>query len=32
MSKLGGALKPSKALRMYNVKVEGGTVLIEVSA
>lgn len=32
MSKLGGALKPSKALRMYNIKVEGGKVLIEVSA
>ena len=32
ISTLSGALKPSKALRMYNVKVEGGKVLVEVSA
>jgi 3-phenylpropionate/trans-cinnamate dioxygenase ferredoxin subunit len=31
-SKLGGILKPSKALRTYSVKVEGGKVLVEVSA
>ena len=30
MSKLGGALKMSRALRVYNVKVEGGKVLVEV--
>jgi 3-phenylpropionate/trans-cinnamate dioxygenase ferredoxin subunit len=29
MSKLGGALKMSKALRVYNVKVEDGRVLVE---
>lgn len=29
MSKLGGALKTSKALRVYNVKVEDGRVLAE---
>jgi 3-phenylpropionate/trans-cinnamate dioxygenase ferredoxin subunit len=29
MSKLGGALKMSKALRVYNVKVEGDRVLAE---
>ena len=29
MSKLGGALKRSKALRVYNVKVEDGRVLAE---
>ena len=32
MSKLSGALKPPEALRVYNVKVEGGKVLVEVSA
>ena len=30
MSKLGGALKMSKTLRVYNVKAEGGEVLVEV--
>jgi 3-phenylpropionate/trans-cinnamate dioxygenase ferredoxin subunit len=30
MSKLGGALKLSKALRVYNVKIEDSRVLIEV--
>ena len=30
MSRLGGALKMSKPLRVYNVKVEGGKVLVEV--
>jgi 3-phenylpropionate/trans-cinnamate dioxygenase ferredoxin subunit len=30
MSKLGGALKMSKALKIYNVKVEDGRVLVEV--
>jgi 3-phenylpropionate/trans-cinnamate dioxygenase ferredoxin subunit len=30
MSKLGGALKMSKALRIYNVKIEGSRVLVEV--
>ena len=30
MSKIGGALKPSKDLTMYNVKVEDGRVLVEV--
>ena len=30
MSKLGGALKMSKALMVYNVKVEDGKVLVEV--
>ena len=29
MSKLGAALKPSKALQVYNVKVEGGKVLVD---
>lgn len=29
LSKLGGALKPPKALRVYNVKVEGGKVLVD---
>jgi 3-phenylpropionate/trans-cinnamate dioxygenase ferredoxin subunit len=29
MSKLGGAFKTSKALRVYNVKVEDGSVLVE---
>lgn len=29
MSKLGGALKTSKSLRVYNVKVEGNKVLVE---
>jgi 3-phenylpropionate/trans-cinnamate dioxygenase ferredoxin subunit len=29
MSKLGGVLKPSKALTVYNVKVEEGKVLVE---
>jgi 3-phenylpropionate/trans-cinnamate dioxygenase ferredoxin subunit len=29
MSKLGGALKMSKALTVYNVKVEDGKVLVE---
>jgi 3-phenylpropionate/trans-cinnamate dioxygenase ferredoxin subunit len=29
MSKLGSALKLSKALTVYNVKVEGGRVLVE---
>jgi hypothetical protein len=29
MSKLGGALKTSKGLRVYNVKVEDGRVLAE---
>jgi 3-phenylpropionate/trans-cinnamate dioxygenase ferredoxin subunit len=32
MSKLGGALKPSEALKMYDVKIEGDKVLVEVSA
>jgi 3-phenylpropionate/trans-cinnamate dioxygenase ferredoxin subunit len=31
MSKVGAALKPPKAIKMYNVKVEDGKVLIEVS-
>jgi len=30
MSKLGGALKPSKGLAVHKVKVEGGKVLVEV--
>ncbi len=30
MSKLGSALKMSKSLTVYNVKVEGGRVLVEV--
>jgi len=30
MSKLGGALKMSKGLRAYDLKVEGGIVLVEV--
>ena len=30
MSKLGSALKMSRPLRAYNVKVEGGKVLVEV--
>lgn len=30
MSKLGGALKMSKALAVYNVKVEGAGVLVEI--
>jgi 3-phenylpropionate/trans-cinnamate dioxygenase ferredoxin subunit len=30
MSKIGGALKPSKDLTAYNVKVEDGRVLVEV--
>jgi nitrite reductase/ring-hydroxylating ferredoxin subunit len=30
MSKLGGALKMSKTLTVYNTKVEGGKVLVEV--
>ena len=30
MSKLGGALKTSKALTVYNVKVENGKILVEV--
>jgi 3-phenylpropionate/trans-cinnamate dioxygenase ferredoxin subunit len=30
MSKLGGALKMSKAITVYNVKVENGKVLVEV--
>ena len=30
MSRLGGALKVSKALRVYNVKVEDGKVLVEI--
>jgi 3-phenylpropionate/trans-cinnamate dioxygenase ferredoxin subunit len=30
MSKLGGALKTSKALTVYNVKVENGMILVEV--
>jgi len=30
MSKVGKALKPSKGLTVYNVKVEGGRVLVEV--
>jgi 3-phenylpropionate/trans-cinnamate dioxygenase ferredoxin subunit len=30
MSKLGGALRMSRALKVYNVKVEGGKVLVEV--
>ena len=29
MSKIGGALKPSKDLTVYNVKIEDGRVLIE---
>jgi len=29
MSKIGGALKPSKDLTVYNVKVEDGRVLVE---
>jgi 3-phenylpropionate/trans-cinnamate dioxygenase ferredoxin subunit len=29
MSKIGGALKPSKDLTAYNVKVEDGRVLVE---
>ena len=29
MSKIGGALKPSKDLTAYNVKVEDGKVLVE---
>jgi 3-phenylpropionate/trans-cinnamate dioxygenase ferredoxin subunit len=29
MSKLGGALKMSKALKVYNVKIEDGKVLVE---
>jgi 3-phenylpropionate/trans-cinnamate dioxygenase ferredoxin subunit len=29
MSKLGSALKMSKALRVYNVKIEDGKVLVE---
>ena len=32
ISKLGGALKPSKALQMYNVKIESDKVLVEISA
>ena len=30
MSKLGGALKMSKSLTVYNVKVENGVILVEV--
>jgi nitrite reductase/ring-hydroxylating ferredoxin subunit len=30
MSKIGGALKPSKDLKVYNVKIENGRVLVEV--
>jgi nitrite reductase/ring-hydroxylating ferredoxin subunit len=30
MSKLGGVLKMSKALTVYNVKVEDGRVLVEI--
>jgi len=30
MSKLGGALKISKSLTVYNVKVENGKILVEV--
>ena len=30
ISKLGGALKMSKSLTVYNVKVEGNSVLIEI--
>jgi 3-phenylpropionate/trans-cinnamate dioxygenase ferredoxin subunit len=30
MSKLGGTLKMSKALRIYNVRIEGSRVLVEV--
>jgi 3-phenylpropionate/trans-cinnamate dioxygenase ferredoxin subunit len=30
MSKIGGALKPSKDLTAYNVKVEDGRVLVEI--
>jgi 3-phenylpropionate/trans-cinnamate dioxygenase ferredoxin subunit len=30
MSKLGSALKSSKALTVYNVKVEGNSVLVEI--
>jgi len=30
MSKIGGAIKISKDLTVYNVKVEGGSVLVEV--
>jgi len=30
MSKISGALKPSKDLKVYNLKVEGGNVLVEV--
>jgi 3-phenylpropionate/trans-cinnamate dioxygenase ferredoxin subunit len=30
MSKLGGALKPSKSLKVYSVKIENGRVLVEV--
>jgi 3-phenylpropionate/trans-cinnamate dioxygenase ferredoxin subunit len=30
MSKLGGALKMSKALTVYNVKVEGNSVMVEI--
>lgn len=30
MSKLGGVFKPSKGLRVHNVKVEEGKVLVEV--
>jgi len=30
MSKLGGALKMSKSLTVYNVKVENGKILVEV--
>ena len=30
MSKLGNALKLSKALTVYNVKVEGNGVLVEI--
>ena len=30
MSKLSGALKPSKSLKVYNVKIENGKVQVEV--
>jgi 3-phenylpropionate/trans-cinnamate dioxygenase ferredoxin subunit len=30
MSKLGGAFKSSQALRVYNIKVEDGKVLVEI--
>jgi len=29
MSKLSGAFKPTKTLKVYNVKVEGGKVVVE---